>query len=664
MAQHNASNTQVSSSRAEHHASTAAAQQARTWTWLLPTNRKLRNIEFIALRNLSVTSSSPARNRGKTIDDQALPQSLKSPAKLVSLREQRALGHSRSSTDLRAVVEDAVVDSDTLSVAPIRPEEDKSSPGSKKEHGRSKSALTGSPKRPLHLKPRRRSTLEWNNATPQRRQERLEDVTKERMADVFFALHVRDVEEPVYVSEIVQRTMNPTFRRVDWSACGPDITRLDQMTLRVWANDGSKAWRQLLHLNMDMSALLYIGRSLDTLDRRLPENAVLLQLGDGVYTVPSGSLEDFMPHRPPVMRQSPTMPSRTLPTSSFDALLRLSKLDDSIQDALATRNHLYNELQRMLESNQAALDEREQVQEAEDRVKTINFAKRTVEKQLEKARRQQEERRASLNARRKLIAADLASRKESLAKVKHIRDEFPNMREEHEIKKKAITNQRRRVCEELQQCYSIQQLPGKMLSFTICGLHLPNTEDLDSDPPETVAAAFGYVAHILQLLSFYLQRPLTYPVTPTGSTSSVFDGVSILNTNKTLSSESAERTLRTYPLFSKGVPRFRYEYAVFLLNQDIRILLESAFNLRVLDIRQTLPNLKYLLYVATAGEGDLPSRKAGGIRGLMRAPMMSRGGSADSTSSGLSGLTLASNGKLGSTRSAADRLREISGKAG
>ncbi|KXT17403.1 hypothetical protein AC579_5743 [Pseudocercospora musae] len=666
MAQQNASNAILSSSRAEHHASStaAAAQQPRTWTWLLPTNRKLRNIEFIALRNLSITSSSPARKRGKTIDDEALPQSLKSPAKLVSLREQRALGHSRSSTDLRAVVEDAVIDSDKLSVAPLRPEEDNGSPGSKKEHGRSKSALTGSPTRPLHLKPRRRSTIEWHNATPQRRQERLEDAIKERMADVFFTLHVRNAEEPVYVSETVQQTMNPTFRRVDWSACGPDITRLDQMTLRIWANDGRKAWRQLLHLNMDMSALLYIGRSLDTLDRGLPESAVLIQLGDGVYTVPSGSLEDFMPHRPPVMRQSPTTHSRTLPTSSFDALLRLSKLDDSIQDALATRNHFYNELQRMLESNQAALNEREQVQEAEDRVKTINFAKRTVEKQLEKARKQQGERRASLNARRKLIAADLSSRKESSAKVKHIRDEFPNMREEHEIKKKAITNQRRRVCEELQQCYSIQQLPGKMLSFTMCGLHLPNAEDLDSEPPETVAAAFGYIAQILQLLSFYLQRPLTYPVNPTGSTSSIFDGVSILNTNKTLSSESAERTVRTYPLFSKGVPRFRYEYAVFLLNQDIRILLESEFSLRVLDIRQTLPNLKYLLYVATAGEGDLPSRKAGGIRGLMRAPMMSRDGSADSTSSGLSGLTLASNGKLGSNRSAADRLREISGKAG
>jgi len=40
---------------------------------------------------------------------------------------------------------------------------------------------------------RRRSTLEWVNATPQRRQEKLENVTAERMADVFFTLHVDEV---------------------------------------------------------------------------------------------------------------------------------------------------------------------------------------------------------------------------------------------------------------------------------------------------------------------------------------------------------------------------------------------------------------------------------------------------------------------------------------
>ena len=41
---------------------------------------------------------------------------------------------------------------------------------------------------------RRRSTLEWANASPQSRQEKLESMTAERMADVFFSLHIGDIE--------------------------------------------------------------------------------------------------------------------------------------------------------------------------------------------------------------------------------------------------------------------------------------------------------------------------------------------------------------------------------------------------------------------------------------------------------------------------------------
>ena len=52
-----------------------------------------------------------------------------------------------------------------------------------------------------------------------------------------------------------------------------------------------------------------------------------------------------------------------------------------------------------------------------------------------------------------------------------------------------------------------------------------------------------------------------------------------------------------------------------------------------MDIRQTLPNLKYLLYVCSAGN-ELPKRKAGGIRGLLAGrvgtPAQSRTNSADS----------------------------------
>ncbi|KAK4505198.1 hypothetical protein PRZ48_003161 [Zasmidium cellare] len=627
--------------------------------WLLPYNRKLRNLVSISLRNLNLTPTSPLRKRGKTIDDDALPNTLNSPAKLVALREQKALGLSRSSTDLRAVAENAVSEAEDVGMIPSA----NGSPKSGKEKQRRQSATAARLRRPEFRKLRRRSTLEWAQSTPQRRQERLEKTTKERMADVFFTLHVHGVEEPVYVSETIERTINPTFRHVDWSHCGPGVTRLDQVTVHVWVKGGKvDEWRQLLQLELQLTGLQYAGKSLDDLDRSLPQNAVLFHLSDGVYTSLADSLADFTPLHPSIQRRTDTSSQRTLPTSSFDALLRLSKLDDSIQDALATRDQIATDLEDLLQRNRESLLERDEVSEAKDRLKTIEFAKRTVEKQLDKARKQQEEKRDSLAARRNLMHSDKSTRRMQQQEMQDQRPKFPEMRQEDSTKRKDVQNQRRRICEDLQICYPIQPLPGKTLAFSIRDLHLPNSEDLDSEAPETISAALGFVAHVLQMLAFYLAQSLPYPVSPLGSASTVYDPISILKSNTTFTSRKGdETTLRTYPLFTKGVPRFRFEYAVFLINQDIRVLLENAFNLKVLDIRQTLPNLKYLLYVATAGEGDLPTRKAGGVRGLMRVPVMERVNSTDSLSSGMSGNTLFENGK---PKGAVERLRQISAGKG
>lgn len=335
-------------------------------------------------------------------------------------------------------------------------------------------------------------------------------------------------------------------------------------------------------------------------------------------------------------------------------------------------------MEALLEANNEALTEHDQVAEAEDRQKTIEYAKKTVDKQVEKARRQQAEKLSLLQTRRELMAKDASDRTARRDDMQKTRPELPNFRDEHAVKKKAIQNQQRRICEDLQKCYPIQPVAGKSLAFTIRDLHLPNSEDLDAEPPDVVAAALGHIAHVTLMLSFYLARPLPYPITPRSSNSTIEDLLSLLKTNSsTTQSYKDERALRTYPLFSKGVPRFRFEYAVFLLNKDIQILLESAYSVRVLDIRHTLPNLKYLLYVATAGEGELPARKAGGVRGLLQGALkaeqsatpelLSRNASSDSASSTAFGGLLGRGGQHanGKAKGAVDSLkRNMHARAG
>jgi len=68
--------------------------------------------------------------------------------------------------------------------------------------------------------------------------------------------------EPIYVSEIVEQTMNPTFRHVDWSPCGPGITRMDRLRVRFWVKSAKVvSWRLLLEDSLCLRGLQYLGKS-------------------------------------------------------------------------------------------------------------------------------------------------------------------------------------------------------------------------------------------------------------------------------------------------------------------------------------------------------------------------------------------------------------------
>jgi len=49
-----------------------------------------------------------------------------------------------------------------------------------------------------------------------------------------------------------------------------------------------------------------------------------------------------------------------------------------------------------------------------------------------------------------------------------------------------------------------------------------------------------------------------------------------------------------YPLYPKGVEKFRFEYGVFLLNKNIEQLLNARGH-GVQDLKNTLPNIHILL---------------------------------------------------------------------
>lgn len=306
-------------------------------------------------------------------------------------------------------------------------------------------------------------------------------------------------------------------------------------------------------------------------------------------------------------------PLPSLPTSSYSELMRLSSLDDSIQDALATRESLAAQINIILQRK--PIDKAPQAQEeAALALRYLNAERKSLKQTLKR----RSELKASLEARKRAIEQGLKSQVHAQHDVNSALDKLKQCRSLLKTTTEDIHGQRRRICEELLHIFPIEPTSQSLL-FTIMGLPLPNTSFDESDE-DVIAAALGHVARLVDMLQYYLSVPLPYPITPYGSRSIIRDEISTLADSQ-----------RTFPLYTKGTVRYRFDYAVFLLNKNIERLAESQ-GLKVIDIRHTLPNLKYLLYVCSTGSSELPARKAGGIRGLLSSrvtPLPSRRGSDD-----------------------------------
>jgi hypothetical protein len=476
--------------------------------------------------------------------------------------------------------------------------------------------------RDLRRTRRRRSTLPWSGGNLESRQIKLEDITKSRMADTWFSIHCDDIDGPVYISEVVEKATNPSFRFFDLNACGPHVSRLNEMTFKLWVKSANMSeYMLLVELQLSLRSLQFVGRTLENFHQPLPPNTVLFHFADGIYT----NLIDLPPVQPTSAARAPegiSLRGDVQSTSSYDALMRLANLDDCIQDALATRERLETQINTILEKNQEDLRTMNQASQAQEK---ISFARRGIaaeRKQLRSTIKRKEELISSINARKDAMVCGRESQDKARS---HLPDAELKMASSASLLEKNTEESKgqiRRICEDLLAIYPIEPIPGKALAFTIAGLALPNSsfEDIDRD---VVAAALGYTAHLVYLLSFYLSVPVPYPVKPYLSHSIIHDPVSVALPQ------------RTFPLYPVNV-QYRFEYGVFLLNKDIEFLLNRR-GLRVLDIRHTLPNLKYLLYVLTAGASELPARKAGGIRGLLMGrltPSLSRQASEDSLASG------------------------------
>lgn len=82
------------------------------------------------------------------------------------------------------------------------------------------------------------------------------------MVDTWFSIHCSGLQEPVYISEMVEKAMNPSFQFFDLNTYGPIVIRQDELTIKFWARtEGLQEFLLLVELQVHLGSLQFIGKS-------------------------------------------------------------------------------------------------------------------------------------------------------------------------------------------------------------------------------------------------------------------------------------------------------------------------------------------------------------------------------------------------------------------
>ncbi|KAI5307152.1 hypothetical protein KEM55_008399, partial [Ascosphaera atra] len=302
-----------------------------------------------------------------------------------------------------------------------------------------------------------------------------------------FSLHCAGKEEPVYISEVIEKKINPDFRVFDLNHCGPAVSRQDQVTVKLWAKSGvMEDYVLLLEYHVELKSLQYLAKSLDCFRYPLPTNCLIFHFPEGVYASLTG-IPTLPPSPKPLDKEEE---ARAQYTSSYDALMRLANLDVCIQDALITRDKIEAQMNAIIAKNQSSFDLMNKKASKEIFLEDVQKATAMEKENLDAAIKQRDE-----------LKQKMATSRDNMAKARQQQHELTGYIEETktstEANREAVKKinsqsaaQLRRVCEDLSNIYPIEAIPGKPLAFTICGVYLPNSafEDINK---EEVAAALG-----------------------------------------------------------------------------------------------------------------------------------------------------------------------------
>lgn len=419
----------------------------------------------------------------------------------------------------------------------------------------------------------------------------------------YYTLHLTTMCAPFYTSEKLE-SENPKWSEIEVG----DLTccvnaAVNGIVIRLWLHREGEQDHVVTVWGVYFSGLVYLGPKPSFDPSSLKLNTIVFHMRGGYFTA-AECIKDT-PQKVRTLAVKVNC-SDTQPSYSVSLLLRLHTIQQAIKKQMQAAQNLRDKisaggftanesrenavLRRLLNKSRPKAPERQELLRVRKQVELFRFRVTTLSQ--EKSRKQSELQQL-LKTKVNLLEAnqekdlDLMNRYHDLHKemeqLKEWKKNLVDMRETYVHIGAQLSFRRKQLISELNHIYPIVQANGK---HTICGVNLPNSEDFAGHDEVMISTALGFVAHLIQMISIFLQLPLRYPINHFGSRSKIVDHIA----------EKIPDKDREFPLFSRGKDKLQFNYGVYLLNKNIAQL-RWYFNLPTQDLRATLPNLTALLHL-------------------------------------------------------------------
>ncbi|KAM4547065.1 UV radiation resistance-associated gene protein [Fundulus diaphanus] len=397
------------------------------------------------------------------------------------------------------------------------------------------------------------------------------------LLDTYFTLHLSvgdRISRDFYKSEVIRDSLNPTWRSLDFGML-PDLldTSVSCFVVRIWGGQ-TEQYQLLIEWKVNLDGLRYTGQQIRS---RYP-NEIIFGLNDGYYAA------DF-DHKDSSERKNYSLlqvdQSSVRNSYSVFSLLRLHTAQRAIKQTQMTVQRFGKEIEEKLRTTATCTERKKERECMQLRIAVLHGELQRQKKALGRETDIRQKERAQLQKKEEVFSAQHESLKEEKESLTKLQKECTAKREQFLKTNAQLTFRCRQLLSELSYIYPIDVV--NQSDYVICGVKLPNSDDFQAKDDGSVAVALGYTAHLVLMISCFLQLPLRYPVIHKGSRSSIKDTITDRLTEKE----------REFPLYPRG-ERFHFEYGVYLLNKNIAQL-RYQHGLTTPDLQQTLPNLKNFL---------------------------------------------------------------------